>query len=145
MDYSTFINDGVMIAAGFHNSTVYPRSLVETLIMEVECFLPASRWSRECTACDRRELAIKYLVAHRLTTLVSTGAIGQSVTGTGGLVSGQISSISASKGSQSVSFTQSSSETSGAGWLIEGQTPTVWWNFFQSLMTTRVVAVGFTV
>lgn len=144
MTYAEFIADATISAAGLADTAVYGQPLVTQILEEVGCLLPLSRWSIQCTSCNRRELAIKYLTAHRLTVLRQTGAIGGN-NQTSGLISGQISSISASQGNQSVSFSQSSGETSGAGWLAEGQTPTVWWTFFQALMGTRRVAVGFTV
>ena len=144
MDYPTFASDPVVIAFGLADESKYSSALVEQIITEVTCLLPASRWARKCTACERRELAIKYLTAHRLTSLDAAGAFNTSSTTTKGLVPGQIASISASQGSQSLSFTQAPSETSGAGWLAEGQTPTYWWNLFLGIMNTRQVALGMT-
>ncbi|MGD1852698.1 MAG: DUF4054 domain-containing protein [Leptolyngbyaceae cyanobacterium] len=124
----------------------YDESVIAQVIAEVECILPASRWAKQCTSCDRRELAIKYLTAHRLTVLNQTQALNSSASGQAtGLISGQISSISASQGNQSVSFSPVSGDTVGAGWLAEGQTPTFWWNLFLGIMGTRQVALGFTI
>ena len=142
MDYSTFAADPVIVAAGFAAVADYSQEIVEQVISEVTCFLPASRWAKGCADCDRRELAIKYLTAHRLTVLAQTGVVPSA--NTNGLISGQISSISASQGSQSLSFAQSPEGTKGAGWLAEGQTPTYWWTLFLGIVQTRLVAIGFT-
>ncbi|NEZ62014.1 DUF4054 domain-containing protein [Leptolyngbyaceae cyanobacterium CCMR0082] len=142
MDYPTFAADPVIVAAGFVNVADYPQELVEQVISEVACFLPASRWAKGCTDCDRRELAVKYLTAHRLTVLTQAGVVVSA--NTSGLIPGQISSISASQGSQSLSFAQSPEGTKGAGWLSEGQTPTYWWSLFLGMLQARLVAIGFT-
>ena len=145
MDYSSFTSDPMIAAAGFNNTATYSQVLVEQVLTDVACLLPKSRWASACTGCDRRETAIKYLTAHRLTTLKQTGVIGGGSSETSGLVSGQIASISASQGSQSISFSPALSETSGSGWLAEGQTPTIWWNLFLGIAGTGKVDIGFTV
>lgn len=146
MDYATFTSDPIIQSAGFANTAKYTQALVEQQITDVACLLPESRFAASCTGCDRHELAIKYLTAHRLTVLAQTGIIGGSTSNqASGLITGPISSISASQGSQSLSFSQASGPTTGAGWLAEGQTPTYWWALFQGIMNTRKIAMGFTV
>lgn len=147
MDYPTFISDALIQAAGFANTGVYPQAAVESVIADVECLLPTSRWATGCTDCNRREKAVKYLVAHRLTLFRQTGVLGETITGqTSGLMTGQLSSVSASQGSQSFSFSQGGSQSgSSKNWLDEiDQTPTVWGAQFKSIIGTRLVAIGFT-
>lgn len=146
MDYATFIADPLIAAAGFADASQYSEDVVSQVISEVACLWSASRWAKNCS-CDRRELAIKWLTAHRLTMLTQSGVLGVSASSSGqtkGVTTGPISSISASQGSQSLSFGQASDKVSGAGWLAEGQTPTVWWNLFLGVVGTQIVGIGFT-
>lgn len=137
MDYETFVADPIIAAAELDCD----QSVIEQVIEEVSCLLPKSRFAALCPDCNKRDLAIKYLTAHRLTELQRLGIIcGPASSKT----TGQITSISASQGSQSLSFAQTAQETMGGGWLSEGQNPTYWWNLFLGMIQTRVVGMGFT-
>ena len=136
MDYATFAADPIIIAAQLDCN----QDAVEQIIDEVSCLLPKSRFATLCTDCNRRDLAIKYLTAHRLTLLKRSGILDGEAKG---IIPGQITSISASQGSQSLGFSQVSQEATG-GWLSEGQTPTYWWGLFMSMVQSRKVAIGFT-
>lgn len=117
--YNDFATDPIMAAAGFGDTARFSQALVEQVLDEAEMDTPDPFWG------DLQARAIKYLTAHRLTMLTQADVIGTGgATGIAGagIVKGNIQSISASQGSQSVSYGRDSS-FEGSG---EGITSTYW-------------------
>lgn len=147
--YASFTGHGLMAVTSFvTDATTYPQAVVEQAIADANCLVGPNYWHNDCADCNRRDLAIIYLVAHRLTVMTQTGILGSSSSASGvapGINPGTISSLSSSQGSQSVSWSnqQSNSSENSSLWKSEGSPPTYWWTQYLSLRGTRRAYVGF--
>lgn len=90
--YNDFVSDARF--APFGDTSLYPQDVVEAYLEGVLDDVPEVDW------CSKRDRASKLLLAHRLTRWATSLA-------DGGKATGEISSISVSQGSQSISFASS--------------------------------------